>query len=1214
VEKQNFLDSLKLKDLWSETYGDSRIRLALLDGTVDCSHPSLADVSLIQLDSLTCATTNEGAASQHGTHVVSVILGQHNSPVLGIAPNCQGVLIPIFRDRQDGSLIACSQADLALAINRAVEQGVHLINISAGELSLSGIAEPILVEAVRNCVNAGILIVAAAGNQGCDCLNIPGALPSVLAVGAMDEYGNPMESSNWGEAYQNQGILALGEKILGAKPGGGTFLGSGTSYATAIVSGIVALLLSLQLKYGQNPDPLFIRQVLLESALKDEGDSRRFLAGRLNVEGALSLVKQRLNTSAGEVLSLSETQSPFEGLYLPADWALRDKYKGVLGEKFGTVDIHLPNGDSYNVRDLHYFLGSRSLGMRLIPVSDDGDLTTPDESQVPGHHLIDDFLRQEMGLSTEDPIYALVSYTRPDEHSIPLTDLMSTRKLQLGHQHLAAYIGEGYTTHVLERFSNPAWKPKGRHVIWNVKGYPANVHLISLQGVEQRILNTNAQIVDTMLTSEALSPVNTQNIQCRTIDLNTTLQFYRDWIRDAEYLKDLSWYTNCSNHKTIVVNVMLNVPHNEKRFQEIFGDDGLQLWQDFKAKYAQITDRAFTETDETEFEPLWQLEGLSAESIRPLTLADYNTFQAAKLENRLDSYTGRRPLEPGKGMAWQLETLADLIVGFMGMYVSFPDVGGVVPASMLLSLQTQVKGMLGISDEQYRELVEPIVKKLILADAMANAPNNPLWLRQATAELYAGLGGHPDDLSLTGTADASLMNQVENYLTDAREKLDEILIGRAMGVFEVADWLKQSLISDVDKARKMATLDDKKAGFFSSPGIIQRIALRMYETSPFVTIRTVCTVMEHEELVLQNSSSSLRQQNFSETTPRKLKNLVNFNEVGILQAADGCMVQQEAKSNLSDETFMIDELDPNLLSQSRQPSPVMERVAVVPNGLEPSACSCEGAGGMMQLVYALGKLDYDLVSQSRRDSIKQKMDESANPENPEELLAYLDSNPWDASAIQWTLNMDSTPIYVIQPQGAFAKETYELLRQFFREQLTEGVERVSVPGFISGTAKLRSGYIVPVVVPVIRGMYSWTTEALIAALVGEPPSEESVQEIRDSVAQVQEGVRNFLDRVYYELRNSGLTSQERAINFAATNAFEIERVYEAAMREDMDLDSIEVERSPISRPGTDCWDVKLFFFFPQRQVQTVRKAYRFTVDVTDIVPATVGTVRSWFVR
>jgi hypothetical protein len=52
----------------------------------------------------------------------------------------------------------------------------------------------------------------------------------------------------------------------------------------------------------------------------------------------------------------------------------------------------------------------------------------------------------------------------------------------------------------------------------------------------------------------------------------------------------------------------------------------------------------------------------------------------------------------------------------------------------------------------------------------------------------------------------------------------------------------------------------------------------------------------------------------------------------------------------------------------------------------------------------------------------------------------------------------------------------------------------------------------------------------------------------------------------------------------------------------------------VARPGSDCWDVEVYFFYPERQVQTVRKAYRFTVDVSDNVPVTVGTLRSWFTR
>jgi hypothetical protein len=64
----------------------------------------------------------------------------------------------------------------------------------------------------------------------------------------------------------------------------------------------------------------------------------------------------------------------------------------------------------------------------------------------------------------------------------------------------------------------------------------------------------------------------------------------------------------------------------------------------------------------------------------------------------------------------------------------------------------------------------------------------------------------------------------------------------------------------------------------------------------------------------------------------------------------------------------------------------------------------------------------------------------------------------------------------------------------------------------------------------------------------------------------------------------------------------------------MELDTIETERSPICRPDSDCWDVKLTFFDPERVFQRARKTHRFTVDVSDVVPVTVGPVRSWYVR
>lgn len=256
------------------------------------------------------------------------------------------------------------------------------------------------------------------------------------------------------------------------------------------------------------------------------------------------------------------------------------------------------------------------------------------------------------------------------------------------------------------------------------------------------------------------------------------------------------------------------------------------------------------------------------------------------------------------------------------------------------------------------------------------------------------------------------------------------------------------------------------------------------------------------------------------------------------------------------------------------------------------------------LVYALGTLGIDFVSEARRDSIQQHMGDNANPYDHQQLLNYLDENPWDAAAITWTLSLDATPIYTIQPQGAYAEHVYTRLCKFLNEQLEEHVERISIPGVITGKTMLTTGQVVPTILPALRSMYSWTTSTLVETLCdGKKDNEVTIQ-----------GIENFLERVYYEIRNLGVTPQERAINYAATNAFNIERIFESALQEEIDLEVIEVERSPLCRPDSDCWDVKLTFFHPEKVFEQARKVYRFTVDVSDVCPVTVGRVRSWFIR
>jgi cyanobactin maturation PatA/PatG family protease len=259
-------------------------------------------------------------------------------------------------------------------------------------------------------------------------------------------------------------------------------------------------------------------------------------------------------------------------------------------------------------------------------------------------------------------------------------------------------------------------------------------------------------------------------------------------------------------------------------------------------------------------------------------------------------------------------------------------------------------------------------------------------------------------------------------------------------------------------------------------------------------------------------------------------------------------------------------------------------------------------------------LGYDYITEARRDSILQHMGSGANPYDPSQVLAYLKANPWDAEAITWTLNLDATPIYAIQPGRSFASEAYQKLREFLDDQLNKGVERISVPGVITGKVRLFTGQVVPVVRPELRCMYNWTTSALVDAVAGPQPPKGAPDKEKEEYARKTQPVRNFLERIYFEFRTLGLTSEDRARNAAGTNAFTVNKIFESAVRDEMELDTIEVERSPICRPYSDCWDVKLTFFNPKKVLEQARKVYRLTFDVSDVCAVTVGPVRSWFVR
>src|SRR5579864_9556372 len=121
-----------LPELWQQTQGDERVCVAILDGPVDLRHASLRHLAATTLETVVSTVVDNGTACRHGTLIASVIFGRHDGPVRGLAPNCRGLIVPIFASSAGGLLRPCSQLDLARAIAEAVRQGAHVINISGG--------------------------------------------------------------------------------------------------------------------------------------------------------------------------------------------------------------------------------------------------------------------------------------------------------------------------------------------------------------------------------------------------------------------------------------------------------------------------------------------------------------------------------------------------------------------------------------------------------------------------------------------------------------------------------------------------------------------------------------------------------------------------------------------------------------------------------------------------------------------------------------------------------------------------------------------------------------------------------------------------------------------------------------------------------------------------------------------------------------------------
>ncbi len=248
------------------------VKICMVDTAVDINHRSLnnAKVEISQL-----VESNTQSSQQHGTEVAGVIISQN--PRIGVAPEAALIAVSAFSDDETTGQRTSNAILVAKALDICIREQADILN-----LSFAGGKDPLVNKMIRKAIANGIIVVASAGNNGPTASPAyPAAIPEVIAVTAVDQAENVFGMANRGSYID---LAAPGVDILTTAPRGSFHRSSGTSLATAHVSGVIALLMSLNRQH--------FRPTMLEKTAIDLGNSGRdndFGYGLVNVERALQL-------------------------------------------------------------------------------------------------------------------------------------------------------------------------------------------------------------------------------------------------------------------------------------------------------------------------------------------------------------------------------------------------------------------------------------------------------------------------------------------------------------------------------------------------------------------------------------------------------------------------------------------------------------------------------------------------------------------------------------------------------------------------------------------------------------------------------------------------------------------------------------------------------------------------------------------------------------
>jgi len=238
---------LKMSEAWSLSEGSNAVTIAVIDTGVDYTHPDLQENMVSHGYNFITGKDDAMDDQGHGTHCAGIAAAELNHlGIAGVAPRARILPVKFMDANGDGDITGAVKA-----IDYAVAQGANILSLSWGGPGFS----QFLADAIARAIKAGVLVVAAAGNESSNNSTLPkypADFAGVIAVASTDETDLLSPFSNF--SADKVLIAAPGSRILSSYLGHLWQVLSGTSMATPQVAGALALGLALRPKLG--PDAL----------------------------------------------------------------------------------------------------------------------------------------------------------------------------------------------------------------------------------------------------------------------------------------------------------------------------------------------------------------------------------------------------------------------------------------------------------------------------------------------------------------------------------------------------------------------------------------------------------------------------------------------------------------------------------------------------------------------------------------------------------------------------------------------------------------------------------------------------------------------------------------------------------------------------------------------------------------------------------------------